>query len=69
MEHRDFEKKVNRSLHHMGSKLHGIQEDVKGLSDSFMEFREDITEYLSFSAEKYADHESRISKLEKQTGS
>ncbi len=69
MDHQDFEKKINRSLNQMGSKLHGMQEGVKGLSDSFMEFREDITEYLSFSAEKYADHESRFSKLEKRSGS
>lgn len=52
----------------MEAKISYLQEGVKGLSDSFVEFREDITDYMAFSAKKYADHESRIAKLEKHTG-
>lgn len=69
MDHKDFEKKINRSLNQMEAKIIFLQEGVKGFRDSFVEFRENINEYMSFSAEKYADHESRIAKLEKQAGS
>lgn len=66
MDHQDFEKKINRSLNQMEAMIGYLQEGVKGLSDSFVEFREDFTDYMAFSEEKYTDHESRISKLEKQ---
>lgn len=45
----------------MEAKISFLHEGVKGLHDSFREFQEDITEYMAFSAEQYADHEKRIS--------
>ncbi|MEM8893200.1 MAG: hypothetical protein AAGC88_01400 [Bacteroidota bacterium] len=50
MDHKDFEKKINRSFNQTEAKISFLQEGVKGLNDSFVEFREDITEYISFSA-------------------
>ncbi|WP_339792263.1 hypothetical protein [uncultured Imperialibacter sp.] len=64
--HEDFERKINRSLNTMETKISYLHEGMRGLQDSFKEFHEDITEYMAFSAEKYADHEKRLSALEKK---
>ncbi|WP_416866013.1 MAG: hypothetical protein ACMVP2_27625 [Imperialibacter sp.] len=64
--HEDFERKINRSLNTMEAKISYLHEGMRGLQDSFKEFHEDITEYMAFSAEKYADHEKRLSALEKK---
>jgi hypothetical protein len=40
-------------------KISYLYEGMKWLQDSFKEFHEDITEYMAFSAEKYADHEKK----------
>jgi len=64
--HEDFERKINRSLHAMETKISYLHEGMRGLQDSFKEFHEDIAEYIAFSAEKYADHEKRLSALEKK---
>lgn len=45
MDHQDFQRKINESLNQMEAKISYLQEGVKGLSDSFVEFREDITDY------------------------
>ncbi|WOK09481.1 hypothetical protein [Imperialibacter roseus] len=64
--HEDFERKINRSLNTMEAKISYLHEGMRGLQDSFKEFHEDITEYMAFSAEKYADHEKRLAALEKK---
>jgi DNA helicase IV len=64
--HEDFERKINRSLNTMEAKISYLHEGMRGLQDSFKEFHEDITEYMAFSAEKYADPEKRLSALERK---
>lgn len=66
--HEEFEKKINRSLNNMEAKISYLHESVKGLNESFKEFHEDISEYMAFTAESYADHERRLSVLEKKIG-
>jgi hypothetical protein len=46
--YKEFEQKIKRSLNQMDAKIGYLHEGVKGLQDSFSEFREDITEYMSF---------------------
>lgn len=48
----------------MEAKISFLHDGVKGLHESFREFQEDITEYMSFTAEQYADREKRISNIE-----
>ncbi|MEQ8243031.1 hypothetical protein [Fulvivirga sp.] len=50
----------------MEAKISYLHEGVKGLSEAFKSFEEDITEFMAFTAENYADHEKRISNLEKR---
>jgi hypothetical protein len=54
--HEDFERKINRSLNAAKANILDLLEDMRGLRDSLKEFHEDITDYMAFSAEKYADH-------------
>lgn len=64
--HQDFEKRVNRSLNHMEAKLSYLRDGVKGLNDAFQEFREEMGEYMVYTAEKYSEHEKRIKRIEKE---
>ena len=50
----------------MEAKISYLHDAVKGLNEAFHEFQEDITDYMSYSAEKYVEHEQRISKIEKK---
>lgn len=64
--HEEFQRKINSSLAHMNAKISVLHDGVKGLSESFKEFEEDITEFMAFTAENYANHEKRISDIEKK---
>lgn len=65
--HEEFQKKVNKSFSHIEAKISFLHEGVKGLSEAFKDFESDITDFMAFSAENYADHEKRIKALEKKT--
>lgn len=54
-------RKVGESLNAVEAKISLLHDGVKGLQESFKEFHQDVTEYMAFSAEKYADHEKRLS--------
>ena len=64
--HEEFQKKINKSLNQMDANISFLNEGVKGLGEAFKEFEADITEFMAFSAENYADHEKRIKELEKK---
>lgn len=64
--HEGFEKRINRSLNAMETKISYLNEGVKGLQESFKEFHEGVAEFMAFSAEKYSDHEKRLTALEKK---
>lgn len=64
--HKELQKKINISLTQMDAKISFLNEGVKGLGEAFKEFEADITEFMAFSAESYADHEKRIKKLEQK---
>ncbi|MGM0582642.1 MAG: hypothetical protein ACQETL_18340 [Bacteroidota bacterium] len=64
--HEEFQKKINKSLNQMDAKISFLNDGVKGLGEAFKEFETDITEFMAFSAENYADHEKRIKELEKK---
>ena len=54
--HGEFERKIKRSLNAMDAKISFLHEGVKGLNQAFKEFKEDITEFMAFTAENYTDH-------------
>ncbi len=64
--HKQFERSIKRSLNSMDAKITYLHDGVKGLSDAFKEFQEEMTDYMAFSAENYSNHEKRISALEKK---
>ena len=61
-------KNVENSLNHMGAKISCLHDAVKGLKKSHNEFQEEMTDFMSFMAEGFADHETRISSIEKKLG-
>ncbi len=63
-DYREFENRVSKSLNLMEAKISYMNKGVKELSAAFHEFHEDISDYMSFTAEAYADHEKRLSNLE-----
>ena len=62
----EFGQKIKRSLNNMEAKTGFLHEGVKGLNDAFKDFREDIGDFMSYTAESYSDHEKRISDSEKK---
>ncbi|MEQ8882040.1 MAG: hypothetical protein RLQ12_20545 [Cyclobacteriaceae bacterium] len=44
----------------MEAKIAYLNDGVKGLGDGFKDFKEDITNFMAFTAETYSDHETRI---------
>ncbi|MEQ8358209.1 MAG: hypothetical protein RH860_01895 [Cytophagales bacterium] len=62
----EFEKKVSRSLNSMDAKISFLNEGIKGLSDSFKIFREDMGDYMAFTSDQFSDHEKRIKEIEKK---
>ena len=50
----------------MEAKISFLHDGVKGLSEAFKDFQHGITDFMSFTAEHYSDHEQRITALEKQ---
>jgi len=64
--HEEFEIKIKRSLNTMEAKISYLHDGVKGLSEAFKDFQEEITEFMSFTADNYTDHEKRITSIEKK---
>lgn len=64
--HEEFERKIAGSLNKVQKSIACLNGGVKGLQASFKSFHDDITDYLAFSAEKYADHEKRLTALERK---
>jgi hypothetical protein len=62
----EFEKRVNHSLNHMEAKLSFLNEGVKGLTEAFLEFREEISDFMAYSTEQQVEHERRIKRIEKE---
>ena len=65
-DHKEFEKRVNKSLKHMEAKLIFLRDGVKGLNEAFFEFQEEIGDYMAYASEKHQDYEKRISRIEKE---
>ena len=63
---KDFEKSVNKSLKHIEAKLSYLRDGVKGLSDAFHEFQEEIGDYMSYSSEMHSEYDRRITRIEKE---
>lgn len=62
----EFKKKIEKSLNQMDAKISFLNDGVKGLASSHKEFQQEMTDFMSFMAEGLADHESRISLIEKK---
>ena len=61
-------KNVERSLNHVDAKISYLHDALKGVKKSHNEFQEEMTDFMSFMAEGLADHETRISSIEKKLG-
>lgn len=64
----EFRKKIEARLNHMDAKISYLHDAVKDLKKSHNEFQEEMTDFMSFMAEGLADHETRISSIEKKLG-
>ena len=62
----EFRKRIERNLNQMDAKISYLHDGVKGLRESHNEFQEEMIDFMSFMAEGLADHESRISSIEKK---
>ena len=65
-QYEDFEKKIKKSLNTIVAKINFLHEGVTGLREVFKDFNEKITDFMAFTASNYADHEKRISAIEKK---
>ena len=45
----------------MEAKISFLHDGIKGLGEAFKDFQQEIPEFMSFTADNYADHEKRIS--------
>ena len=59
-------KNVENSLNQMDAKISFLHDAVRDLKKSHNEFQEEMTDFMSFVAESMADHETRISSIEKK---
>ena len=63
--HEHFQRRINRSINAMEAKISYLHQGVNGLSEALRDFQTQISDFIMFTAENYADHEKRISNLEK----
>jgi hypothetical protein len=47
-------------------KLNFLLDGITGLKEAFKDFNEEITDFMAFTPENYADHEKRITAIEKK---
>lgn len=50
----------------MEAKISFLHDGVRELGEVFKEFQSEMSDFMSFTAENYANHEKRISDLEKK---
>ncbi len=62
----EFRKKIESRLTQMDAKIAFLHDGVKGLADSHKGFQEEMTDFMAFMADGLADHEKRISNLERK---
>jgi len=62
----EFRKKIERSLNQIDAKISFMNDGIKGLSTSHNQFKEEMTDFMSFVADGLSDHEHRIEKIEKK---
>ena len=62
----EYKKRVDKKLNEIDAKISYLNEGVQGLSVAFKEFREEMTDYMSFAADSFSDHENRLREIEKK---
>jgi hypothetical protein len=62
----EFEKKIKKSPNTMDAKTNFLLDGITGLKEAFKDFNEEITDFMAFTPENYADHEKRITAIEKK---
>ncbi|MEQ8686001.1 MAG: hypothetical protein RIE86_11940 [Imperialibacter sp.] len=58
--------KIEARMVHMGSRITSIQEGIKDLAESHKGFQADLNDFMAFVGQGLADHEQRISNLERK---
>ncbi len=64
----EYKKRVDKNFYEIDVKMFCLNKGVQGLSAAFKEVQEKMTEFMSFAAESYSDHERRTRDLEKKSG-
>ena len=62
----EFKKRVDKKLNEIDTGMSFLNEGVQGLLAAFREFREEMTDFMSFSAESFPDHEKRLRDIERK---
>ena len=60
----EYKQRVDKKLNEIEAKMSFLNQGVKGLSEAFKDFQEEMTDFMSFAAESFSDHETRIKNLE-----
>ena len=63
----EHKKRVDKKLYKIDAKISHLNEGVQGLASAFKDFQEEMTDFMSFTAESFSDHEKRIRNLEKRS--
>ncbi|MEQ8416551.1 MAG: hypothetical protein RIB71_18865 [Imperialibacter sp.] len=63
---KEYRKKIEARMAHVGSRSTSIQEGIKDLADSHKGFQADLNDFMAFVSQGLADHEKRISILERK---
>ncbi len=58
--------KIEARMALMGSRIKSVQEGIKNLADAHKGFQDDMNDFMAFIGHRLADHEQRISKLERK---
>ena len=64
----EYKLRVDKKLNEIEAKMSFLNQGVKGLSEAFKDFQGEMTDFMSFAAESFSDHEARIKNLENKLG-
>jgi len=64
----EFEQRIKLALSNMDAKISYLHDSTGHLKNSFGEFQKEIGEFMNYVAEHVADHEQRLSRIEKHIG-
>ena len=64
----EFRKRVEKKMNELEAKMSFVNDSVKNMALSFTDFKDEMTDFMVFSAESFLDHENRLRAVEKKLG-